>query len=515
MASCLFATLSLSVAQQANILFVLTDDQDVYMDGAKHQPKISRLLAEEGSTLTNSFASTPVCCPSRAGMLTGRYIHHVPIKNNSLAGNCSGPAWNAGPEKDTIGVHMQALGYLTSFAGKYLNRYGEPGAGGVEHVPPGWDEWNGLVGNSVYYNYTLSHNGKAEHHGDDYATDYLTDLLSNRTAQFLRGQWAHQAQVEGDAPRKKPFFAMVSTPACHGPREPAPQYAYTLTHTAAAPAVRTPNYGVGAAGKHWVVQAEAAQWRADAARRSAWTDFAHVRRLEALLSVDDLVENLVGVLEELEELAATYIFYTSDHGYHLGQFGLLQDKRMPYEHDIRVPGYVRGPGIPRNTSSSAVIVLIDLVPTFIEIGGGIPPKQMDGRSALALLRAGPSASADRSFLVEYNGEANNPPPNHVCDGVWGPGAACFLDGNEKLAPGPFAGGELCSLQDASNNTYACVRTINASDDTIYCQFDDAHKSVQYYDLATDEWQMAVDAAEQLPQPKRTALAAQLEAMVSS
>ena len=65
----------------------------------------------------------------------------------------------------------------------------------MAHVPPGWAEWLGLVGNSQYYNYTLSANGKPERHGDSYAVDYLTTLLSNRTARFLRNRWAAQAPL--------------------------------------------------------------------------------------------------------------------------------------------------------------------------------------------------------------------------------------------------------------------------------------------------------------------------------
>ena len=68
------------------------------------------------------------------------------------------------------------------YAGKYLNQYGRKEGGGVEHVPPGWDWWAGLVGNSKYYNYTLSINGKAEHHGDNYTRDYLTDVIRSAAA---------------------------------------------------------------------------------------------------------------------------------------------------------------------------------------------------------------------------------------------------------------------------------------------------------------------------------------------
>ena len=108
-----------------------------------------------------------------------------------------------------------------------------------------------------------------------------------------------------------------------------------------------------------------------------------------------------------------------------------------------------------------------------------------------------------------------PPPAHgVCDGVWGPHVACWAEGGEPLPPGPFAPGAVCSLQDAANHTYACVRTLNATDDTLYCELADGARTVEYYDLAHDPWQMH-NAAAALPAPKRAALAAQLAKLASS
>ncbi|RXG70633.1 hypothetical protein Avbf_03704 [Armadillidium vulgare] len=87
-------------------------------------------------------------------------------------------------------------------------------------------------------------------------------------------------------------------------------------------------------------------------------------RLRTLLSVDDLVESVISKLEERGFLDNTYVFFTSDHGYHLGQFSMPRDKREPYEFDIRVPLSIRGPGISERTDISAAVTNTDLAPTF-------------------------------------------------------------------------------------------------------------------------------------------------------
>ena len=85
------------------------------------------------------------------------------VVNNSVSGNCYGNQWREETEPLSIGNVLQTKGgYQTFYAGKYLNRYGKTKARLAP--PPGWNWWAGLVGNSKYYNYTLSVNGKAEYH---------------------------------------------------------------------------------------------------------------------------------------------------------------------------------------------------------------------------------------------------------------------------------------------------------------------------------------------------------------
>ena len=161
------AAASPAAAPPPNIVFLFLDDLDVEMgsSGPAYMPVLHSAVAARGASFPRMYASVPVCCPSRASLYTGQYQHNTRVLGNAVATNCSSRAWQAGPETRTFAVPLRAAGYRTFFGGKYLNDYGGAGEGGTAHVPPGWSDWLGLVGNSVYYNYTLSANGTAEAHG--------------------------------------------------------------------------------------------------------------------------------------------------------------------------------------------------------------------------------------------------------------------------------------------------------------------------------------------------------------
>ena len=183
-----------------------------------------------------------------------------------------------------------------------------------------------VILNYRYYNYTLSINGKAEIHGDNYETDYLTDVIGRKAEDFLDRYEVLRDQKGANT--MNPFLMVLSTPAPHDPFTPAPQYRDAFSDLRAP---RTPafNYVQNVKEqKHWFLRtppiplSENLVSKVDEVFRNRW---------RTLLSVDDMIEKIMNRLVELELLDNTFVILTSDHGYHLGTFALTIDKRMPYE----------------------------------------------------------------------------------------------------------------------------------------------------------------------------------------
>jgi arylsulfatase A-like enzyme len=360
-----------------NIVFILTDDEDVGLHAA--MPKTKALLHDLGTTFENYFVTYSLCCPSRATTLRGQYPHNTGVRGNLPPEGGFATFRALGRDTSTIATWLQAAGYRTAMFGKYLNGY-QP----AEGVPPGWTEW--YVGGNAYrgYDYALNENGAVVSYGSA-PTDFLVDVLARKTADFIRRS------------DQRPFFAYVAPYTPHGPATAAPRHDALFTD---AELPRSPAFDeADVSDKPRAVRGRPPLRPRMIARLEA----LHRRRLRSLQSVDDLVDSVVSALRQTGQLDRTYIIYTSDNGFHLGEHRLLQGKNTAYEPDIRVPFVVRGPGVPAARRRSDIVLNNDLAPTFAAMTGVDAPDWVDGRSVLPLLRERPAQWHRAAFLVERRG----------------------------------------------------------------------------------------------------------------
>jgi N-acetylglucosamine-6-sulfatase len=358
-----------------SIVVFLSDDEDLASHRVMERTKA--LVADRGATFANAFVSYSFCCPSRATLLRGQYPHNHRIEGNEWPTGGYEKFRAMGHEGSTVATWLDQAGYRTALFGKLMNGY-EPD----QHAPPpGWDEWYAVGGRFANFDYTLNENGTLVAYGDR-PEDHLTDVLARKAAELIRR-----------ADPAEPLFLYVAPYDPHSPATPAPRHAGLY---ADEPLPRPPSFDepdVSDKASYVADQPRLEDWEKEALTRH------HRERLRALRAVDDMVATVVEALEETGRLEDTYVVYTSDNGFHMGQHRLFIGKTTAYEEDIRVPLVVRGPGVPAGQRLEQMVLNNDLAPTFAAVAGVEPPSFVDGRSLLPLF-AKPATPWRRSFLLE-------------------------------------------------------------------------------------------------------------------
>ncbi|PBP23005.1 arylsulfatase [Diplocarpon rosae] len=391
-----------------NIVFVLTDDQDVHLSSLDYMPLVKKHLLDQGTYFSKHYCTTAVCCPSRVTLWTGKAAHNTNITDvNPPYGELGGyPKFvTQGFNENYLPVWLQKAGYNTYYTGKLFNvhtvdNYNSPYAAGFTESDFLLDPFT-----YNYLNSTFQHSGEAPR---SYEGEYTTDVLAQKAYSLLD----HAVQAE------TPFFLTIAPIAPHaninmngsildddhvfefGSPVSAKRHE-RLFKDVKVP--RTESFNPDQpSGANWVLALKQQnQTNVD------YNDHFYRQRLRALQAVDELIDGLFERLEQHGIMDNTYIVYSSDNGFHIGQHRLQPGKSCGYEEDINVPLIVRGPGVAKNHTTSIVTTHTDLAPTFFDLLG-IPQRDDFDGTAFPVTEAGIEIARTRRrehVNVEYWGFA--------------------------------------------------------------------------------------------------------------
>ncbi len=355
-----------------NIVLIVSDDQSIDAVGAA-MPFLRSKPGGHWVEFSNALDNTPLCCPSRATLLTGLYPHHHGVEQSY------GEPFD---ESATLATWLSAAGYRTGLAGKYLNDYpyGMP-----PWVPEGWSDWFANMNRTQHYNYDMFDNGSVVHYGTAHA-DYQTDVIARRADTFIRS-----------AQPSEPFFLYATPIAPHEPLVPPQRYAQ-----APVSITRPPNFNeADVSDKPGWVQALPLL----TASQANVVDGNHAKSLRMVMAVDDLVRTVFTALEDKGILDDTVIVFMTDNGFEWGEHR-HSGKSCAYESCVRTPLLIRYPWAPGHVEAR-LASSIDIAPTVAEIAGIVPSDPVDGTSLLPLVQGG--ASTWRSqILLEYQAPSLTP-----------------------------------------------------------------------------------------------------------
>ncbi|HSK90385.1 MAG TPA: sulfatase-like hydrolase/transferase [Euzebyales bacterium] len=426
-----------------NIVVVYLDDMRA--SDLHAMPNVRRGIADRGVTFTNAMVSTAACCPARATHLSGRYAHNTGVLHNSPPHGGYG-VYKHGQQAtgETLPVWLQQVGYRSIFFGKYLNHY--PDRTDPGEVPPGFSDWYGLYEGafdggrySIYRQTRYAVRVRPREHGqpllDPAQAHTVAPAPGGADGQVFvyRGEDRHQTEVLMDGAVKaidrddgaEPLYLNVWLTAPHtggdAPVVGGGRYATRgreFTVRPAEPELRElqrrlrRDEGLGdlrlrrpgafnerdVSDKPPVVRATPRLDR----RAVRDIEIRNALRLAALKSVDRRMADLLAAVDRAQRRTGrpTYVVFSSDNGYFLGEHRLPYEKNWHYGATSDVPLLVRGPGVTPGVEIAVPVGNVDLAPTLLAMAGPGTPAvgaQLDGRSVLPLLQRSRTAQRNLSW----------------------------------------------------------------------------------------------------------------------
>lgn len=397
-----------AAADRPNILFIFTDDHasaaiSAYGSVINQTPNLDR-IANEGVRFENCLVTNSICGPSRAVILTGKYSHLNGFHTNVDTFDGGQP---------TFIKMLRDAGYTTAIVGKWH----------LKSDPTGFDYWNVLIGQGLYYNPRMIDNG-TEVKLEGYTTDLITDISLD---------W-----LKNKRDPNKPFVLMYQHKAPHRNWEPGPDH-LTMYDDVTIPepdtlfddyegrgtAARTQEmeiardldeYDLKLDERRGLNEEQLAAWNAaygpkNEAFREAdlqgddlvrWKYQRYIKDyLRCVASVDDNVGRMLDYLKESGLEKNTIVVYSSDQGWYLGEHGWF-DKRWMYEESLSTPLMVRWPGVTKpGTINHDMVSNVDFAETFLEAAGVAIPDDMQGRSLVPVLKGETPDDWRKSFYYHY------------------------------------------------------------------------------------------------------------------
>ncbi|KAJ5675433.1 hypothetical protein N7462_008330 [Penicillium macrosclerotiorum] len=445
---------SASSSKPPNFLFVITDDQDLELDSVAYTPLIRKHLRDKGTFFRNHFVTTALCCPSRVSLWTGRQAHNTNVTDVKPPYGGYPKFVDRGFNDNFLPVWLQDAGYDTYYTGKLFNA----------HTVDNYDSpyVNGFNGSDFLmdpYTYSYLNSTYQRNHEPpvSYEGQHTIDVITQKALGFLDDALA------GD----RPFFVTVSPVAPHSNVDPGDLAEGKIEMSAPIPLERHqhlfPDVKVPRTKHFNPDEPSGVSWVRDLPQQNQseieYNDHFYRSRLRALQGVDEMVDSLVARLEASDQLDNTYIIYTSDNGFHIGQHRLPPGKTCGFEEDIRVPLFIRGPGIAEGSVQDSVTTHIDLAPTIFELAG-IPPRADFDGTAIPVTPAF-SGRRHEHVTVEFWGFA-------VAEGTY---SRIGPDGSTMIP----------------NNTYKSVRLLGENYNLYYSVW--CNNEHELYDLSTDPYQL--------------------------
>lgn len=346
---------------QPNILLIFSDDHQASAINALGNPYIKTpnidKLVHEGTSMIETFTETPTCAPSRAALLTGcgSLTHGTFYPSYTQGANKSLKRW---PQV------MKEAGYNTFWTGKF-NAHGKPKEWGIENTSLIFQQGMGD------HNMTIKENGKE-------TKGFSSEIFADAMIDFL------------NEPHDKPFFATVAFTAPHDPRTPPGKYANMYKpNEVPLPANFMSQYNF--VDGYDEIRDEVLLLyprKVDDVRKEIADYYGMVSHM------DEQIGRILDAIKQNQLEENTIVIYTSDNGLAIGHHGLL-GKFSFYDHSLKVPLVMKGPGIRNNYKSDVRVYLHDLFPTICAMTGIDIPSTVESKSFVSAL------NGDNTIIHKY------------------------------------------------------------------------------------------------------------------